>query len=65
MERRQSNRSVQHRRLRAAYARRNHWFERLSTARLAGDDVAAEEAKRFIAEYEELIAELECQQPRE
>ena len=45
--------------LRAAYARRRHWDECLAAAQASGDDDEARIAARFVAEYEDLIAELE------
>ena len=45
--------------LRSAIARRNHWLARERTAQTAGNEEHAREAARFVAEYEEFIAELE------
>ena len=45
--------------LRSANARRRDWLARKAEAEKAGDRVAASEAGRFVAEYEDLIAELE------
>ena len=45
--------------LRAAYARRRDWMQKLSAAESAGNEALAGEAKKFVAEYEGLIAELE------
>ena len=45
--------------LRAAYARRRDWMEKLSAAKSAGDESLALEAKKFVVEYEGLIADLE------
>lgn len=43
--------------LRAAYARRRYWHACLAAA--SGDEDEARIAARFVAEYEDLIAELE------
>ena len=45
--------------LRAAYARRRDWMGKLSAAESAGDEALVLEAKKFVAEYEGLIADLE------
>ena len=44
--------------LRAAYARKRDWTEKLAVAEKAGDEAAAREAAKFVAEYEGLIADL-------
>jgi hypothetical protein len=43
----------------AAYAGRRDWQTRLAAAEAAGDEAAAREAARFVAEYDDFIAELE------
>ena len=45
--------------LRAAWARRRDWTEKLAAAKITGDEALALEAAKFIAEYEGFIAELE------
>jgi phage shock protein A len=47
--------------LRSAYARHRHWVERLASAKSIGNEELAREAARFVAEYEDFIAELESQ----
>jgi hypothetical protein len=48
--------------LRSAYARRRHWIDRLASARSVGDAELIREAAKFIAEYDDLIAEIEKQE---
>ena len=45
--------------LRSAMARRDHWLARERAAQNASNEEHAREAARFVAEYEEFIAELE------
>jgi len=45
--------------LRSARARRDDWLERQRSAETVGDHVLANEAAKFVAEYEDLIADLE------
>jgi hypothetical protein len=45
--------------LRSAYARRREWVERLAAAQGVGNEELAQQAARYVAEWEELIAELE------
>lgn len=46
----------------AAYARRRDWMLRRDAALAADDDTAAQDAARFVAEYDDFIQELEGQE---
>ena len=47
--------------LRSAYARLRHWTERLAAANAINNDELAQQASRFVTEYQDFIRELEQQ----
>jgi hypothetical protein len=47
--------------LRSAYARLRHWTEELAAANAINNDELAQQASRFVAEYQDFIRELEQQ----